>query len=252
MNKKNFHEKKTFTKKWFIVSVGFGIVFAVVTTLIAIYKNIKTSKELEPLNQDFIETTKNKQDILKTKSPYPYEILDRNAKNQDKPYKAPNTIESTTDQPTETESDIINQDMEEKNNQFVEPVKGKILRKHSDDKLVHWKVLNDYRTHDGVDLEAKKNTPVKAIADGTVSNVTNEDSTWGVCVTIDHKNGLKSIYKGLSDQIQVKQNQKIKAGDVIGTIGTSNKVESDLNDHLHIAIKKGDRYVNPSDYLDIE
>ncbi len=250
MNKKNFSEKKTFTKRWFYIAVGFGVVFAIITTLIAISKNISANKDFIPPDKDFIETTKNRQDILK--SPYPYEALDRNSIE---PQKTPDLTQNKKNliDPTTSEEDISTSDTsEEESKKFVEPVKGRVLRKHSNDKLVHWKVLNDYRTHDGVDLEAKKNTPVKAIADGIVSSVTNEDSTWGVCVTVDHKDGLKSIYKGLSDQVQVKKNQNVKAGDVIGTVGSSNKVEGDLKDHLHIAIKKGDKYLNPNDYLDIK
>lgn len=253
MNKKNFSEKKTFTKKWFYVAIGFGVVFAVITTLIAISKNISANKNFVPPDKEFIETTKNRQDIIK--SPYPYETLDRNSMQPKKTTEPTQNKETPTDQATKTESDTIADTKdtdEEENKKFVEPVKGKVLRKHSDDKLVHWKVLNDYRTHDGVDIEAKKNTPVKAIADGTVSTVSNEENTWGGCVTIDHKDGLKSIYKGLSDQVQVKQNQNVKAGDVIGTVGTSNKVEGDLKDHVHIAIKKGKEYKNPKDYLDIK
>ncbi len=251
MDKKNFSEKKTFTKRWFFVAVGFGVVFAIITTLIAIGKNMNKNKEFVPPDKDFIETTKNKQDIMKP--PYPYEILDRNSMEPKKPTTTTQDKETPTDQTTETESDKIADDIEkEENRKFVEPVKGKILRQHSNDKLVHWKVLNDYRTHDGIDIEAKKNTPVKAIADGTISNITNEDSTWGICITIDHKDGLKSIYKGLSEQVQVKKNQNVKAGDVIGTVGTSNKVEGDLKDHLHLAIKKGEKYIDPKEYLEIE
>lgn len=250
MKNKNFNEKKSFTKRWFFVAVGFGSIFAITTTLIAIYKNINTNNKFISPNKDFIQTTKNRQDVKKP--PYNYEAFDNNAKDS----KITDTKDqkySTIDKETDTEEDTEENTIElEENQKYVRPVPGKILRKHSDDKLVYWRVLDDYRTHDGIDLEAKKNTPVKAIADGTISSIKNEDSIWGVCITIDHKDGLQSIYKGLSEQIQVKQNQKIKAGDVIGTIGTSNKVEGNFNDHLHLAMKKGDKYVNPQDYLDVK
>lgn len=252
MKNKNFNEKKSFTKRWFFVAVGFGSIFAITTTLIAIYKNINTNNKLISPNKDFIQTTRNRQDIKKP--PYNYEAFDTNVQNSKiTDTKNQNQKDSTSTKETDKEEDTeLDTTESEENQKYVKPVPGKILRKHSDDKLVYWKVLNDYRTHDGVDLEAKKNTPVKAIADGTISSIKNEDSVWGVCITIDHKDGLQSIYKGLSEQIQVKQNQKVKAGDVIGTIGTSNKVEGNLNDHLHVAMKKGEEYVNPLDYIDIK
>ena len=73
-------------------------------------------------------------------------------------------------------------------------------------------------------------------------------------LTIAHKNRLQSVYKGLSDQlqaelVQVKLDQKVQAGDVIGTLGATIEVENNLNEHLHFMMKKDDQWVDPLKYI---
>ena len=227
MNKnKSKANSSTFSKKWFYIAVIFGLVFAAITTLIAIFRNANTTEDSPKfLNEDFIKTEEKIPDIKKEES--------------EKNNESKKTSQDLTDVPKNTGNNI----------NFTKPAEGKIITQHSDGELVNWKVTGDWRTHDGVDILAKKNTPVKAVSDGVVSDIKNEDSTWGICVTIDHKNGFKSVYKGLSDQIQVKLDQNVKSGDVIGTIGTSNKMESNLDEHLHFMLEKDDEWVNPTKYI---
>ena len=76
------------------------------------------------------------------------------------------------------------------------PLEGETSNDYSNGELVKSKTLNEWRTHDGIDLKAAANTPVKAVADGTVESIT-EDAMWGVTVTVSHQNGYESIYCGL-------------------------------------------------------
>lgn len=236
-NKKNM--EKSLTKKWFYISIAFGVVFAVITTFIAICRNIKTEPNKELLNNAFVETENKKNDVEKAIEQTP-EKVEFTTKNE-KEIKKDKENEKEKEQSSTKKSKI----------NFVKPVENaKIINDFSNEKLVYWKTLAEWKTHDAVDIEAKKNTTIKAVADGTISDITNEDSTWGICITIEHKNGFKSYYKGLSEQIQVKLNQKVKAGDVIGLAGGKiNKIEKDLNDHLHFMLKKDDKWVNPKDYI---
>ena len=50
---------------------------------------------------------------------------------------------------------------------FALPVEGEILTEYSDGELVKNETLGEWRTHDGIDIAAAANTPVKAAADGT-------------------------------------------------------------------------------------
>jgi murein DD-endopeptidase MepM/ murein hydrolase activator NlpD len=103
-------------------------------------------------------------------------------------------------------------------------------------------ILHEYRPHVGVDLAAHYGTPVKAVADGTV-----EAAGWcgelGRCVRLQHENGIVSIYGHLS-QISggLEPGTRVRVGQVIGRVGTSGL---STGPHLHFAIEKDGRYVNP-------
>lgn len=239
-NKKNI--KNPSTKKWFYIAVAFGIVFAIITTFIAICRNIKTTPNTDLLNNAFVETEKKKEDVEKTTEQNKNKTKDEQNKEEKNEEEIEKNKEDKEDEEETTKKSKID---------FVSPVKnGKIINEFSNEKPVFWKALGEWKTHDAVDIEAKKNTTVKAAADGTISEIKNEDSTWGICITIEHKNGFKSYYKGLSEQIQVKLNQKVKAGDVIGLAGGKiNKIEKDLKEHLHFMLEKDEKWVNPKDYI---
>lgn len=82
--------------------------------------------------------------------------------------------------------------------QFSLPVAGEKLNPYSDGKLVKDATLGEWRTHDGLDLKAAKGTPVYAAGEGTVASV-KEDGLWGTVITIDHSNGLSTVYCGIAD-----------------------------------------------------
>ena len=57
------------------------------------------------------------------------------------------------------------------------PLDGNVAKGHSGGELVKYETLNEWRTHDGIDIEAAVGTEVKAAADGKVSKVFN-DPLW--------------------------------------------------------------------------
>jgi septal ring factor EnvC (AmiA/AmiB activator) len=75
----------------------------------------------------------------------------------------------------------------------------------------------------GIDIEASRGTPVRAVSDAQVGIV-----TWlrgfGNTVILDHKDGHYSVYAHL-DQVKVLQGGWILAGDVIGTVGDTGSLE---------------------------
>ncbi len=131
---------------------------------------------------------------------------------------------------------------------FILPVFGKVIFEFAEDKLVYSPTLEDWRTHSGVDLAADRGTPVKAVADGIVYEVKN-DPRFGITILLDHQNGIKTVYSNLASDKTVVPNQKIKQGDIIGSIGNTSSFESAEQPHLHFEVLKNNIPVNPSAYL---
>lgn len=127
---------------------------------------------------------------------------------------------------------------------YTMPVSGSILTAFSGDKPVFDKTMNDWRTHDGVDIAAAEGTPVKVCAAGTVSEVKIDDEM-GQEVVIDHGNGLKSIYANLTNQVTVKKGQSVDAGDTIGCVGETAQSEIAVAPHLHFEMTKNGTDIDP-------
>ena len=98
--------------------------------------------------------------------------------------------------------------------------------------------------HEGIDINAKLGTPVKAIFDGTVETV--EDSkSMGKMLVINHNDGFKSVYGHLSE-IKISKGETITKGSVIALTGNTGE---STGPHLHFEIHKNDKAVNPMGYL---
>ena len=128
---------------------------------------------------------------------------------------------------------------------FVMPLNGTVINPFSNGELVKSKTLNEWRTHDGIDIKAKKGTAVKSCAAGTVSEV-KEDPLWGVCVTIKHGSGYVSHYYGLDKAVKVSKNQTVDLNDTIGAVGDTAIIETAEESHLHFALKQNNKWVNPA------
>jgi murein DD-endopeptidase MepM/ murein hydrolase activator NlpD len=103
-------------------------------------------------------------------------------------------------------------------------------------------ILHRYRPHVGVDLVARYGTPVKAVADGRV-----EASSWagelGNCVRIRHEHHIESIYGHLSRiSPTARPGSYVRVGQVIGWVGSTGL---STGPHLHFALIRDGRYVNP-------
>lgn len=131
---------------------------------------------------------------------------------------------------------------------FIRPVFGEVTFEYAKDKLVYSRTLEEWRTHEGVDLAADRGTPVKAVADGVVSEIKN-DPRFGVVVIIDHSNGLKTVYSNLASDDMVTSNQKVKQGDIIGSVGNTAIFESAEQSHLHFEVLVDNVSVDPVAYL---
>jgi hypothetical protein len=98
--------------------------------------------------------------------------------------------------------------------------------------------------HRGVDFAAAIGTPVYATGDGVVKWTKSARNGYGKEVVIDHGFGYTTRYGHLHD-ILVHMGQKIKRGNVIGTIGDSGK---STGPHLHYEVREDGRAKDPKDY----
>ena len=114
-------------------------------------------------------------------------------------------------------------------------------------RLVYNDTLKQWRTHNGVDFEATAGSEVWAIADGKVEKVENTILD-GTVVTISHKEGYISVYKGLGSSA-VQEGDAVSAGAVVGKVGNM-MCEQNSGAHLHLEMKKDGKYVVAPDYFD--
>ena len=132
---------------------------------------------------------------------------------------------------------------------YIMPVEGPVVLKYSMSSLVYSNTLDQYMTHPGVDIAAKKSTEVKAIADGTVTKVYNDDR-YGCTVCILHDDGVTSIYSNLDKHGLAEAGDQVCQGDKIGSVGDSALFESLDEAHLHFEMTKDSNCVDPGEFID--
>jgi murein DD-endopeptidase MepM/ murein hydrolase activator NlpD len=94
-------------------------------------------------------------------------------------------------------------------------------------------------------MAGRRGTPIVAAADGVVASVL-KDAALGRAVTVDHGNGIQTVY-GHLDKGLVKKRQKVKRGEPIGKMGSTGKRTT--GPHVHYAVRVDDKYVNPWSYM---
>ncbi len=96
----------------------------------------------------------------------------------------------------------------------------------------------------GLDIDAGPGAGVQAAADGEVVYSGRDLASYGNLVILRHEGNFLSAYSKVSD-IFVKENQKVKAGDLIAVVGS----EATEGTELHFEIRRNGEPVNPVDYL---
>lgn len=130
----------------------------------------------------------------------------------------------------------------------VAPVDGEPVNSFAADFLAYNTTTRDWRTHEGVDLAAAADAPVKAAADGTVYTIYDDDSL-GTTVVLRHENGYTTHYSNLAEEVSVKVGDKVKAGDELGKIGATANIETASEPHLHFAVYRNNSPIDPTDFL---
>jgi murein DD-endopeptidase MepM/ murein hydrolase activator NlpD len=95
--------------------------------------------------------------------------------------------------------------------------------------------------HFGIDLAGPHGLDVHCTGEGTVKHTGFSRYGYGNEVVVDHGFGYVTRYAHLQD-ILVEKGQKLKRGQVLGTLGSSGR---STGPHLHYEVQKDGRTVNP-------
>jgi len=107
-------------------------------------------------------------------------------------------------------------------------------------------ILRRYKAHLGVDYAASSGTPIKATASGRIIR-RGRRGGYGNCITIQHSNGLQSLYAHMSRYRRgLRVGSRVSQGTVIGYVGTTGR---STGPHLHFGMYKNGKAINPARYV---
>jgi murein DD-endopeptidase MepM/ murein hydrolase activator NlpD len=124
---------------------------------------------------------------------------------------------------------------------FIYPIRGRLTSPFGwrDDPFTGARIY-----HAALDIAATLGTPVKAAMKGTISSA-GQNAVYGKFVIITHSNGYQTMYGHLS-AISVAQGTSVEQGTKIGEVGSTGR---STGPHLHFALFKNGRAVDPLEYL---
>ena len=131
--------------------------------------------------------------------------------------------------------------------QVVSPLDGTTVTVFSMSELLYDETMADWRTHEGLDIQAAEGDAVKTAAAGEVTSVTR-DELMGTTVCITHSGGYVTRYSSLQENPPISQGQHLKAGDIVGYVGTA-AAEATMGPHLHFAVEKDGSLIDPKEYI---
>ena len=117
---------------------------------------------------------------------------------------------------------------------LLAPAKGPISQPFSPEDL-----------HFAVDIVLEENTPIKAIADGTVIFAEWTSQT-GYVIILEHLSGMLSVYKHNAD-LNKKQGDAVLGGEVIASAGNTGEFTTGF--HLHFELWMEGYPMNPSNFI---
>lgn len=120
---------------------------------------------------------------------------------------------------------------------FSSPIKGEITQNY-----------DDKERHFAIDIAVDEDSPVKAVADGTVIFKGFTADT-GYVIIIEHGQGFISVYKHNSS-IYKEQGELVKTGEVISSAGSTGTISTAA--HLHFELWNDGYPVNPLNYINFE
>ena len=112
--------------------------------------------------------------------------------------------------------------------------------------------MDVYHEHVGVDFAASEGAQVFAVDDGVVESIDKEDVLLGTQITVKHANGIKSIYRFVTEKDGLTVGDMVKKGDVIASVAEANGDEYKDGTHLHFSMEQNGKVVDPTKFLTLE
>ena len=102
--------------------------------------------------------------------------------------------------------------------------------------------------HYGIDFAAEEGTDIKAMLDGVVTLAEPDLFYTGGTLIFDHGHGISTLYMHMK-KLMVKKGQKVKQGDIIGTVGSTGR---STGAHLDVRLNWFEIRLDPATVLDIK
>ena len=132
--------------------------------------------------------------------------------------------------------------------EVISPLDGTTVTVFSMTELLYDQTMADWRTHNGIDIQAAEGDSVRTAASGTVLSV-KDDELMGTTVVIQHGGGYTTQYSCLQKDPPVQEGDQVAAGDIIGLVGSTASAEGSMGPHLHFSVSKDGKLIDPADYV---
>ncbi len=144
------------------------------------------------------------------------------------------------------EARAINSNLTFFKNKFVIPVDNAIISGvYGSQRILNGKPK---WPHYGLDFAADEGTKIKAMLDGVVTLAESDLFYTGGTLIFDHGHGISTLYMHM-EKILVKKDQKVKQGDIIGTVGSTGRA---TGAHLDVRLNWFQTRLDPATVLDIK
>ena len=144
------------------------------------------------------------------------------------------------------ETRAINSDLTFFTKKFIIPVENAIITGvYGSQRILNGKPK---WPHYGLDFAADEGTKIKAMLDGTATLVEPDLFYTGGTLIFDHGHGISTLYMHM-EKILVKKGQKVKQGDIVGTVGSTGRA---TGAHLDVRLNWFQIRLDPATVLDIK
>ena len=144
------------------------------------------------------------------------------------------------------EARAINSDLTFFKNKFAIPVENAIITGvYRSQRILNGKPK---WPHYGLDFAADEGAEIKAMLDGVVTLAEPDLFYTGGTLIFDHGHGISTLYMHM-EKILVKKGQKIKQGDIIGTVGSTGRA---TGAHLDVRLNWFQIRLDPATVLDVK
>ena len=144
------------------------------------------------------------------------------------------------------EARSINSDLVFFKNEFINPLENAIVTGvYGSQRILNGKPK---WPHYGIDFAAAEGTEIKAMLDGVVTLAEPDLFYTGGTLIFDHGHGVSTLYMHLK-KLMVQKGQKVKQGEIIGTVGSTGR---STGAHLDIRLNWFGIRLDPATVLDIK